>query len=62
VFASYAYQFFPYFLVAYTTVLLRIARGAAAQPNRIQTVRQTEIEPLPAQAIEPGRNWQGAEI
>lgn len=62
VFASYAYQFFPYFLVAYTTVLLRIARGAAAQPNRIQTVRQTETEPLPAQAIEPGRNWQGAEI
>jgi O-antigen ligase len=61
-FASYAYQFFPYFLVAYTTVLLRIARGAAAQPNRIQTVRQTETEPLPAQAIEPGRNWQGAEI
>jgi hypothetical protein len=61
-FASYAYQFFPYFLVAYTTVLLRIARGAGAQPNRIQTVPQTEPEPLRAQAIEPERTWQAAEI
>lgn len=34
IFASYAYQFFPYFLVAYTTVLLRIAKEYAAESKR----------------------------
>jgi O-antigen ligase len=60
-FASYAYQFFPYFLVAYTTVLLRIAKGAPAKPNKIQTVHQTEPDPLRAEAIEPEQTWLRAE-
>jgi O-antigen ligase len=55
-FASYAYQFFPYFLVAYTTVLLRIAKGHAAQPKKIQPAIQTEPELL-REAFEPELTW-----
>ena len=36
-FASCAYQFFPYFLVSYTTVLLRIAKEQAARSVRDRT-------------------------
>jgi hypothetical protein len=61
-FASYAYQFFPYFLVAYTTVLLRIAKGHAAQPKQTQPAYRTELEPLQADAIEPELTWHRAEI
>jgi O-antigen ligase len=59
-FASYAYQFFPYFLVAYTTVLLRIAKEHAAQSTKTRPAYQTKIESL--QAVEPELTWHRAEI
>jgi putative inorganic carbon (HCO3(-)) transporter len=40
-FASCAYQFFPYFLVSYTTVLLRIAKEQAARSVRAEPAEQT---------------------
>jgi O-antigen ligase len=39
-FLSVAYQFFPYILVAYTTVLFSISRRSVAQSRNSETVRQ----------------------
>jgi O-antigen ligase len=61
IFASYAYQFFPYFLVAYTTVLLRIAKEQAAQQKEIQPAVQKKSQPL-RQTFEPELTWHRAEI
>ncbi len=42
-FGSEAYQFFPYFLVAYTTALVSITRKLAQQPADAVAVRQTVL-------------------
>jgi O-antigen ligase len=51
-FASCAYQFFPYFLVAYTTVLLRIAKEQAARSARVEPAEQTIPEGVHVAATE----------
>jgi O-antigen ligase len=53
-FASCAYQFFPYFLVSYTTVLLRIAKEQAARSARVEPVEQTTPEGVHVAATESG--------
>jgi hypothetical protein len=53
-FASYAYQFFPYFLVAYTTVLLRITKRYTTESEKLEPAIQTEPEHLRAETIESG--------
>jgi putative inorganic carbon (hco3(-)) transporter len=60
-FASYAYQFFPYFLVAYTTVLLRIAKEHAAESKKIEPVIEAKPQPL-RETFEPELTWHRAEI
>jgi putative inorganic carbon (HCO3(-)) transporter len=57
-FASYAYQFFPYFLVAYTTVLLRIAKRHALQSEKVDLSSQTELEDLHAEIVKSKLSWQ----
>jgi O-antigen ligase len=61
IFGSYAYEFFPYFLVGYTTVLLRIARESATPSKKIQPAIQTKPQPL-RQTFEPELTWHRAEI
>jgi O-antigen ligase len=56
-FASYAYQFFPYFLVSYTTVLLRIAKERTARSVKDDPVEQSIPEGLHAAANEPNLSW-----
>jgi O-antigen ligase len=56
-FASYAYQFFPYFLVAYTTVLLRIAKAYATRTQKVEPVGQTESEHSGEKTIESEPSW-----
>jgi putative inorganic carbon (hco3(-)) transporter len=51
-FASCAYQFFPYFLVSYTTVLLRAAKEQAARSVRDKLVAQTIPQDLHAVTTE----------
>jgi O-antigen ligase len=51
-FASYAYQFFPYFLVSYTTVLLRIAKEQAARSVRAEPAEQTTVGDIHVAATE----------
>jgi putative inorganic carbon (hco3(-)) transporter len=51
-FASCAYQFFPYFLVSYTTVLLRIAKERAARSVKDEPVEHNIPEDLHAVANE----------
>ena len=43
-FLSVAYQFFPYFLVAYTTVLFQIAKRAAYHSRERESVSQEKLE------------------
>jgi O-antigen ligase len=45
-FGSYAYQFFPYFLVAYTTALLQIGRGYAARWRNDEPARAASEVPM----------------
>jgi O-Antigen ligase len=42
-FASTAYQFSPYFLVAFTTALLRITRGSSVPPNLSKSLRSAAL-------------------
>ncbi|HWO30691.1 MAG TPA: O-antigen ligase family protein [Candidatus Acidoferrum sp.] len=56
-FASYAYQFFPYFLVAYTTVLLRITKRYAAQSEKPEPA--TQMEPEHFRAEQSNQNYPG---
>ncbi len=51
-FASDAYQFFPYFLVAYTTALLRIAKEYASESRMNEPARKTTPADLRAATIE----------
>jgi hypothetical protein len=54
-FASYAYQFFPYFLVAYSTALLRIVRDT---PTARQYEPANETAPeMETESIEPEVSW-----
>jgi O-antigen ligase len=52
VFGSYAYQFFPYFLVAYTTILLRITKDYASRSVEVDQSRKMTHPDLPAIAGE----------
>jgi putative inorganic carbon (HCO3(-)) transporter len=61
-FASTAYQFFPYFLVAYTTALLWIAKKSSAQiPPERATDLLPEKEPI-ASTAETWESWLGFSI
>jgi O-antigen ligase len=51
-FASDAYQFFPYFLVAYTTTLLRVATKCASESRKDEPFRKTAPGDLYATTIE----------
>jgi O-antigen ligase len=61
-FASYAYQFFPYFLVIYTTVLLRIAKRSTDGQEITQPTIQTEPEHVRTETSEPRLVWHRAEV
>ena len=50
-FGSVAYQFFPYFIVAYTTVLLRIAQEHAARSERQKLLRPNVPKNLQAESF-----------
>jgi putative inorganic carbon (HCO3(-)) transporter len=56
-FASCAYQFFPYFLVAFTTVLLRIAKEQAARSVKDEPIGRTIPEDSHAALPEPELFW-----
>jgi len=56
-FASCAYQFFPYFLVAYTTVLLRIAKEQVARSVKDEPIGRTIPEDLHASLTKPELSW-----
>lgn len=56
-FASCAYQFFPYFLVAYTTVLLRIAKEQVARSVKDEPNGRAIPEDLHAALTEPELSW-----
>ena len=43
-FLSVSYQFFPYFLVAYTTVLFQIAKKSASLSEERESVNQAELD------------------
>jgi putative inorganic carbon (hco3(-)) transporter len=62
-FASTAYQFFPYFLVAYTTALLWIAKKASGQTGAPEKTNDSlpEEEPVLANA-ETEVSWYGLGI
>jgi O-antigen ligase len=58
VFASTAYQFFPYLLVAYTTALFSIAKITALHSKESKSVRQATLENgAYAQTSESGMSW-----
>jgi O-antigen ligase len=51
-FASYAYQFFPYFLVAYTTALLRIVKSENAVTGfRVPTPAAVQMSSVPSTSV-----------
>jgi hypothetical protein len=56
---SVAYQFFPYFLVAYTTALLSSVRKSAAQSREHGSVHQSALEKQSGlEIIEPEMSWR----
>jgi hypothetical protein len=58
VFASTAYQFFPYLLVAYTTALFSIAKITALHSKEAKSVSQATLEnEAYAQTSESGMSW-----
>jgi O-antigen ligase len=58
VFASTAYQFFPYLLVGYTTALFSIAKITALHSKQSKSVRQaTRENEAYAQTSESGMSW-----
>jgi putative inorganic carbon (hco3(-)) transporter len=61
-FASYAYQFFPYFLVIYTTVLLRIAKQSIDGQEPPPSTVQTQPEHVRRATIESKLIWHRAEV
>jgi putative inorganic carbon (HCO3(-)) transporter len=57
-FASVAYQFFPYFLVAYTSALLWIARESASRSTVRESVREAAAaEEIHAETARSGISW-----
>jgi O-antigen ligase len=58
-FLSVAYQFFPYFLVAYTTALLSSARKSAYQTCEQGSVHQSALEKQSGvETTEPEMTWR----
>jgi O-antigen ligase len=57
-FASVAYQFFPYFLVAYTRALLWIAKESASRSKGRESVRQAVLaEEMHAETTQSELSW-----
>ncbi len=59
-FASVAYQFFPYFLVTYTTALLLIAKESAVHTTKSESVRQEDPEIQFGSTIQPEISWRSS--
>jgi putative inorganic carbon (HCO3(-)) transporter len=58
-FASVAFQFFPYFLVAYTRALLRITKESAARSKATESVRQmVPVAEMYAERAQSELSWR----